>query len=113
MTHDFDVGKWLGDILKYLYVSVDMRVQIGFSFVARKGNTEPTFIYYFAAPELSSYDKTFEYTVDAMKFALDLENTKHSEFLSNTFFSKMEENVFAQSGIRPDVLIACYIWITK
>ena len=110
---DFNVGSWLGEILKYLYVSVDMRIQIGFSFVARKGNTEPTFIYYFAAPDLASYDKTFEFTEDALKFAAELENTKHSDFLSETFFEKMTENIFAQSGIRPDVLIACYFWITK
>ena len=78
MNENFNVGSWLGEILKYLYVSVDMRIQIGFSFVARKGNTEPTFIYYFAAPELASYDRTYEYTEDALQLNWKTQNTRTS-----------------------------------
>ena len=110
----FNVGEWLGQILEYLSISVDMKIQIGFSFVGVKyKKLVPSYIYFFAAPDLCQIKKTFRFPADALKFALDLESQTYRQFLQQTFLKTQSGEVFESSGIGPFVLVACYIWITK
>ena len=110
----FNVGQWLGQIVDYLAVSVDMRIQIGFSFLGVKHvENIPEYIYFFAAPDLCQIEKIFTHPEDALKFARDLEKYTESDYLQQTFLNSQSGEIFSTSGIGPHVLVASYIWITK
>ena len=110
----FNVGQWLGQILEYLAVSVDMKIRIGFSFLGVKyKQNEPEYIYFYAAADLCEIEETFTHPVDAIKFARDLEKYTHRDYLQQTFLASQSDNIFSTSGIGPHILVASYIWITK
>ena len=110
----FNVGEWLGQILKYLAISVDMRVRIGFSFVGVTYKKQiPEYIYFFAALDLSEINERFYYPQDAQKFAEELKKYNERDYMQKTFLNSQSGKVFDTSGIGPYCLVACYIWITK
>ena len=111
----FDVGSWLGEILQYLSISVDMKIRIGFSFIGVQmiKHHIPKYTYFWAAPDLCEIEGKFYYPDDAAKFAEDLKGVKEPQYLTQTFLKSQSGKIFDTSGIGPHVLIACYIWITK
>ena len=110
----FDVGSWLSEIVKNLTVSRYMRISVGFSFIGVKyEKTEPKFIYFYAAQELCTINGTFRKRSQARKFAKNLEGKPYYEFLSETFLETESGDPFANSGIGPHCLVACFVWITK
>ena len=110
----FNVGQWLGQIVKDLAVSSEMKIQIGFSFIGVKYNENiPEYMYFFAAPDLCQIQETFSHPVDAIKFARDLEKFTEADYLHQTFLESQSGKIFKNSGINPYVLIASYVWITK
>ena len=111
----FDVGSWLGEILQYLSISVDMKIRIGFSFIGVQmiKHHIPKYTYFWAAPDLCEIEGKFYYPDDAAKFAEDLKGVKEPQYLTQTFLKSQSGKIFDTSGIDPHALIACYIWITK
>ena len=110
----FNVGSWLGEILQYLSISVDMKIQVGFSFVGVQYKKNiPKYTYFWAAPDLCEIEGKFYYPNDAAEFAKNLEKNAEPDYLEQTFLKSQSGKIFDTSGIGPHALIACYIWITK
>ena len=111
----FNVGEWVKEILDPLAISSDIRINIGFSFVGKKWvkHQIPEYIYFYAAQELSSIKALIRTKADSKKFLEDLQQQNYSDFLEQTFLETDSGDPFANSGIAPHLLIACYMWITK
>ena len=114
----FDVGKWLQELLSFMIFGLDMRISIGFSFIGQKSIwkldlDENEFIYYYAAQDLCTMSERFYNMRDARKFADEVSKMDYADFLHETFMETESGDPFINSGIRPHVLIANYIWITK
>ena len=114
MNGEFNPGTFLKQLIPHLTVSIDIRINIGFSFIAiQNQHLEPKFSYFFAAQDLCTIKGTFVKREEALAFAEELETRKDRDFLSEIFFSTESGERFINSRIGPFCLVACYIWISK
>ena len=114
MNDEFNPGTFLKQLVPHLTVSIDIRINIGFSFIGvQDQHLEPKYSYFFAAQDLCTIKGTFLQREEAMSFAEDLEKRNYIDFLQETFFSTESGERFTNSRIGPFCLVACYMWIMK
>ena len=114
MNVEFNPGTFLKQLLPHLTVGIDIRINIGFSFVGiQNQHLEPKFSYFFAAQDLCTIKGVFHKREEAIDFAEELQKKNYRDFLNETFFSTESGDRFTNSRIGPFCLVACYIWISK
>ena len=114
MNGSFNPGSFLKEIIPFLGISIDIRINVGFSFIGVKlEKLEPKFSYFFAAKDLCTIKGVFRKRQDAIDFAEKLETRQYNDLLNETFFENESGDIFTNSGIGPYCLVACTIWIQK
>ena len=114
MNDEFNPGTFLKQLIPHLTVGIDIRIKIGFSFIAiQNQHLEPKYSYFFAAEDLCTIKGVFFKREEAMDFAEELTKRNYVDFLQETFFSTESGERFVNSRIGPFCLVACYIWISK
>ena len=114
MSEEYNPGTFLKQIVPYLTVGIDVRVKVGFSFIAvRYEGGLPEFSYFFAAEDLCTINKLFLTREKLKEFADNLEKMTHDDLLHETFLASKSGERFTDSGFTPFQLIANYIWIRK
>ena len=114
MNGEYNPGSFLKQLIPYLTVGIDIRINIGFSCIGVKyQNGDPQFSYFFAAPSLCTIREVFHKREEISKFADELEKQQYDDFLQETFLKSESGEIFENSGFGPYCLVACYIWISK
>ena len=114
MNENYNPGTFLKQLIPHLTVGIDIRVKVGFSFIAVQDFGEkPKFSYFFAAEDLCTINAVFKEREQLEAFADELEKMDQNDFLHKTFLASKSGERFQQSGIYPYQLIANYIWIRK
>lgn len=110
LNTNLNLKTWLEKIEKTLAISFPMKIQIGYSFLAK---TKEEIIFVFCPKALASYSATINSKSDFTKFLDEVKELKDFEHLQNTFLSTDTGSPFTTSGYRPHLLISNTIWITK
>ena len=114
MNDEFNPGTFLKQLVPHLTVSIDIRINIGFSFIGvQDQHLEPKYSYFFAAEDLCTIKGVFRKREDILNFAENLEKREYLDFLQETFLESESGDRFTKSGIRPFCLVACHMWIMK
>ena len=114
MNDQFNPGTFLKQLIPHLTISIDIRINIGFSFIGVQNQfREPTYSYFFAAEDLCTIKGVFHKREEALDFADELQKKNYRDFLQETFLESESGERFTNSGIGPYCLVACYTWISK
>ena len=114
MNGEYNPGTFLKELIPHLSMGIDIRVNIGFSFIGRKMERgEPHYLYFFAAQNCCTIKGVFHKIEDLKGFADELERRQYFDLLNETFFQSESGQNFQNSGFDPECLVACYIWISK
>ena len=114
MNGEYNPGTFLKQLVPYVTVGIDIRVKIGFSFIAvRYIVGQPEFSYFFAAQDLCTINKVFLERQTLKEFAENLEKMTYDDFLHETFLKSESGERFTDSGFSPLILVASYFWLRK
>ena len=111
MNGIYNPGTFLKQLIPNISVGVDMRIKIGFSFLALQYGVK--YSYFYAAEDLCTINKVFHKIKDVQDFADEIEKMTYEDFLEETFLKSKAGERFVDSGIHAFRLVANTIWIRK